>query len=45
MRVNIDGQDALAIDLYRQARRPRLGAGRIQHAAAAKGDPCRGRAL
>ena len=45
VRVNVDGQDALAADLDRQARRLRLRAGRIQHAATAKGDPGRGSAL
>jgi hypothetical protein len=44
VRVNVHGQDPLAADLYRQPRRPRLRAGRIQHAAAAKRDSGRGRA-
>jgi hypothetical protein len=45
MRVRVDGQDALAADLHRQARRSRLGAGRIQHAATAEGDARSGRAF
>jgi hypothetical protein len=44
MRVRIHGQDALAADLDRQARRLRLCPCRIQHAATAKGDTGRGRA-
>jgi hypothetical protein len=43
--VRIDGRDALAAHLHRQMHWPRLGAGRVQHAATAKRDPARGGTL
>ena len=45
VRMNIDGEDSLAANPDRQARRSWLGAGRVPHAATAKRDPGRRRAL
>ena len=39
MGVDVHRQDALAVDLDRQARGPRLGVGGIQQTATAKRDP------
>jgi hypothetical protein len=44
MCVDIHREDALAIDFDRQARGLRLGVGRTEHAATAKGYSARGRA-